>query len=112
VTNRVVKDPNFPLEHVQITDFKSKAPQFFARAHQSDLLVTRGGETLGYVVSPEHYQFFVELVIAAGEQATTLFLDSVAQRHGGLGRLDSAVERARRGEIASAEQEAAVFGER
>lgn len=111
MTNLVTKDPNFPLEHVQVTELKSKGSQLFEKAQKADLVITRQGETLGYVVNPAHYQFFIDMVTEAGERATKVFLETYAKRHGGLTRLDAAVAQARRGDFITPEQEAELFGD-
>jgi prevent-host-death family protein len=111
VSNAVIKDPNFPMEHAQISDLKSKAPQLFERVRHADVMITRNGETLGYVVSPEHFQFLVDAVVEAGASATKTFLNNHAKRHGNLDRLDAAWQSAQRGEMASRDDEASVFGD-
>lgn len=111
MTNAVIKDPNFPMEHAQISDLKSNAPKLLERLRRADLMITRNGETLGYVVSPEHFQFLVDAVIEAGASTTKTFMDRYTERHGSLDRLDGAWQASLNGEVASPDEEARVFGD-
>ena len=56
---KIVKDPIFPLKQVRLIELKNTA-QILEMAKHADLLFTRNGETVAYLVSPEHYEVLVD----------------------------------------------------
>lgn len=109
---KVVKDPGFPMKHTQITDLKNKTKQVTDEVAEADVMVIRNGETVCYMVNPAHYEAMVAAVMEAGVKATETFLKNYQERNGSLTRLDASYNAAQRGEFASADQVAQVFGSR
>ena len=108
--NKIVKDPTFPMKHVQVTDLKNTV-RIAEMAKDADVLVTRNGETVAYLVSPEHYEALVDRDRQNRAAVTAAFLESYKAQHGSLDRLDEAVAASRRGSWATPEEEAEVFGD-
>lgn len=53
--NTVVKDPDFPMKPAQVTELKNTA-KIAEMAKGADVLVTRNGETVAYLINPDHYK--------------------------------------------------------
>ncbi len=58
MNNRVIKDPTFPMRHAQVTELKNTA-KIAELAKDADVLITRNGETIAYLVNPEHYEVLI-----------------------------------------------------
>ena len=109
-SHAVVKDPNFPLRHTLITELKNNTKQLVEDVAQADVMVTRNGQTLCYMVNPAHYEAMVAALVEAGGLATQAFLAAKQQGEGGLEALDASYLAARQGRVASAAEVAQVFG--
>ena len=96
------------MRHAQVTELKNTA-KVADLAKDADVLITRNGETIAYLVNPEHYEALIsawnELRIKVSQTA----LSSYEQQHGSLQRLDEAIAAAQQGEWATPEEEAEVF---
>ncbi len=108
--NTVVKDPDFPMKHAQVTELKNTA-KIAEMAKDADVLVTRNGETVAYLVNPDHYEALIANWLETRKAVTAAFLKSYSEQHGSLERLDEAIAASRRGEYATPEEEAKVFGD-
>lgn len=108
----VVKDPTFPMKHTQITELKNNTKKVTDEVTDADVMVIRNGETVCYMVNPVHYEAMVAAVMEAGVKATETFIKNYQERSGGLTRLDASYNAAQRGEFASADAVAKVFGRR
>lgn len=106
--NLVVKDPNYPLRHAQITEFKNTS-KVVTIAQDADVLVTKNGETVFYMVNPQHFEALVEIAKEAGAQATEAFLANYSKRRG-ADALAQSYAAALRGEVAPEAAEDAIFG--
>lgn len=73
----IVKDPDFPLQHVQITELKNTT-KMTEQVKESDILITRNGESVAYLVNPSHY----EALVTHWNQTHTLTLAERFLRHG------------------------------
>lgn len=107
----IAKDPDFPLQHVQITELKNTT-KMAEQVKESDILITRNGETVAYLVNPSHY----EALVTHWNQTHTLtlaerFLRGYEQTHGTLERLDEAYAAAEQSEWATEDEVAEVFGD-
>ncbi|HEY9900645.1 MAG TPA: hypothetical protein V6D00_15815 [Pantanalinema sp.] len=108
--NTVVKNPDFPLRHAQITELKN-TKKIAEEVEASDILIVRNGETVGYLVNPAHYEALIEAWKDAASKTTKAFLKAYEKRHGALDRLDSAYAASLQGEHASEEEVRAIFGD-
>jgi hypothetical protein len=97
------------MRHAQITDLKN-TKKLAEEAREADVLVSWNGETVFYVVNPLHYEALVSAALEAGSRTTEAFLASYERRRGSLAGLDAAHAASVRGEWASADEEAGVFG--
>ena len=98
----IAKDPNYPLKHAQITELKDTR-KIAEAVRDSDIVIIRNGDTVGYLVNPDHYEALVAAAQEAGQRATETFLANRARRLGTLESLDTSYAAARRGEWASDE---------
>jgi hypothetical protein len=105
----VTKDPGYPMMHVQMSDLKD-TKRIAEDVRSADLMLIRGSETVGYIVSPAHYEALVAAATESDHRNTERFLALYAERHGGLARLDESYQMALRGEFASEDEVAKVFG--
>jgi PHD/YefM family antitoxin component YafN of YafNO toxin-antitoxin module len=110
MSNTVIKDPDFPMRHAQVTELKNTA-KIAEMAKDADILVTRNGETVAYLVNPNHYETLIKNWLEIRKAVTDTFLKSYEQQHGSLERLDEAISASRRGEFATQEAEVEVFGD-
>jgi len=109
--DKLVKDRDFPLQHLPISQFKD-ANNIAQQVKESDILISDNGETVAYIVSPAHYQALVDsLHQTSTATIAERFLEGYAMTHGGLERLARAVEAAKRGEWASSDEVESVFGD-
>ena len=108
MNNSVIKDPTFPMRHAQVTELKNTA-KIADLAKDADVLITRNGETIAYLVNPEHYEVLISAWNELRVKVSQIVLSSYEQQHGGLQRLDEAIVAAQRGEWATPEEEAEVF---
>ena len=109
MNNSAIKDPTFPMRHAQVTELKNTA-KIADLAKDADVLITRNGETIAYLVNPEHYE---ALILAWNElriKVSQTVLSSYEQQHG-MQRLDEAIAAVQRGEWATPEEEAEVFND-
>jgi len=106
--NSVIKDPMFPMRHTQVTELKNTA-KIAELAKDADVLITRNGETIAYLVNPEHYEAMISAWNELRVKVSQTVLSSYEQQHGGLQRLDTAITAAQQGEWATPEEEAEVF---
>lgn len=106
----VAKDPHFPLRHTLITELKSNPKRVLDEVQQADLMVTRNGETLCYMVSPAHYEALVAASQWASQQHTEAFLAARSQRPGGLAALDASYAAAQAGQFVADDEVAEAFG--
>ncbi|NJO43300.1 MAG: type II toxin-antitoxin system Phd/YefM family antitoxin [Cyanobacteria bacterium CRU_2_1] len=58
MNNSVIKDPTFPMRHTQVTELKNTA-KIADLAKDVDVLITRNGETIAYLVNPERYEALI-----------------------------------------------------
>lgn len=58
MNNSVIKDPAFPMRHAQVTELKNTA-KIADLAKDADVLITRNGETIAYLVNPGHYEALI-----------------------------------------------------
>lgn len=58
---------------------------------QSDLLITRNGETVAYMLTPEHYEALIARAQGTCARATETFLKNYQQRQGNIHRLAAEV---------------------
>ncbi|MBE9125453.1 MULTISPECIES: hypothetical protein [unclassified Coleofasciculus] len=110
MSNIIVKDPDFPLRHAQVTELKNTA-KIAEMARNADVLVTRNGETVAYLVNPNHYEALIKNWLETKQAITPAFLKTYEQQHGSLERLEEAIATSHRGEFATPEEEAEVFGD-
>ena len=111
VMDKIVKDPDFPLQQLQIERLKD-ASEIAQQVKESDLLITDNGEAVAYIVNPAHYRALVDRL--HGDNTATIaerFLEGYAREHGSLERLDRAYGAAKRGEWASSDEVESVFGD-
>ena len=109
--DKIVKDPDFPLQQVQIDRLKDPN-EIAQQVKKSDLLITNNGEAIAYIVNPAHYQELVERLHQINTSTIgEIFLEGYAREHGSLERLDRAYEAAKRGEWASSDEVESVFGD-
>lgn len=111
-SHAIVKDPNFPMKHTQITELKNNTKKVTDEVSEADVMVIRNGETVCYMVGPEHYEAMVAAVMEAGVKSTETFLKNYEKRNGSLAPLDASYAAAKRGEVASADNVKRVFGRR
>ena len=112
--DKIVKDPDFPLQHADIGKLQkpNEITQIVKTVKDSDLLITDNGETVAYLVSPSHYEALVNHWYQTNAATVSdRFLQSYAETHGSLERLDRAYEAAERGEWASSNEVENVFGD-
>lgn len=108
MNNSVIKDPTFPMRHAQVTELKNTA-KIADLAKDADVLITRNGETIAYLVSPEHYEAMISAWNELRIKVSQTLISSYEEQHGGLQRLDAAIAAAQQGEWATPEEEAEVF---
>jgi PHD/YefM family antitoxin component YafN of YafNO toxin-antitoxin module len=116
MNNSVIKDPTFPMRHAQVTELKNTA-KIADLAKDADVLITRNGETIAYLVNPEHYEALISAWNELRVKVSQTVLSSYEQQHGGLPRLDAAIlcettepnAAAQRAEWATPEEETKVF---
>lgn len=108
MNNRVIKDPTFPMRHAQVTELKNTT-KIAELAKDADVLITRNGETIAYLVNPEHYEALVSAWNELRIKTSQAVLSSYEQQHGSLQRLDEAIAASQRREWATPEEEAEVF---
>jgi len=77
-------------------------------ARDADVLITRNGETIAYLVNPEHYEAMISAWNELRTKVSQTVLSSYKQQHGGLQQLDGVIAATQRGEWATPE-EAEVF---
>jgi PHD/YefM family antitoxin component YafN of YafNO toxin-antitoxin module len=108
---KIVKDPDFPLQQLQIDRLKD-ASELAQQVKESDLLITDNGEAVAYIVNPAHYRALVDR-LHEDNTATIAerFIEGYAREHDGLERLDRAYGAAQRGEWASSDEVESVFGD-
>lgn len=75
--DKLVKDRDFPLQHLSISQFKD-ANNIAQQVQESDILLSDNGETVAYIVSPAHYQALVDRL---QETSTATIVDAVPRRH-------------------------------
>lgn len=110
MNNSVIKDPTFPMRHAQVTELKNTA-KIADLAKDADVLITRNGETIAYLVNPEHYEALISAWSELRIKVSQTVLSSYEQQHGSLQRLDEAIFTAQRGEWATPEEEAEIFND-
>jgi PHD/YefM family antitoxin component YafN of YafNO toxin-antitoxin module len=110
MNNSVIKDPTFPMRHAQVTELKNTA-KIADLAKDADVLITRNGETIAYLVNPEHYEALISAWNELRVKVSQTLISSYEQQHGDLQRLDAAIAAAQRGEWATPEEEAEVLGD-
>jgi PHD/YefM family antitoxin component YafN of YafNO toxin-antitoxin module len=108
MNNSVIKDSTFPMRHAQVTELKNTA-KIADLAKDADVLITRNGKTIAYLVNPEHYEAMISAWNALRIKVSQTVLSSYEQHHGGGQRLDAAIAAAQQGEWATPEEEAEVF---
>jgi len=108
MNNSVIKDPTFPMRHAQVTKLKNTA-KIADLAKDAVVLITRNGETIAYLVNPEHYEAMISAWNERRIKVSQTVLSSYEQQHGGLQRLDGVILSAQREEWATTEEEAEVF---
>ena len=86
MTSNVVKDPNFPMQHVKITDLKNTV-KITEMVKESDLLIIRNGETVAYMLTPEHYEALIANTKEACISAMETFLTNYHRSQENLHRL-------------------------
>jgi len=87
--SNVIKDPNFPMQHVKITDLKNTV-KIAEMVQESDLLIIRNGETVAYMLTPEHYEALIAMKDAC-TRAMERFLVNYHRRHANLHQLAQAM---------------------
>jgi PHD/YefM family antitoxin component YafN of YafNO toxin-antitoxin module len=110
MNNSVAKDPIFPMRHAQVTELKNTA-KIGELVKDADVLITRNGETIAYLVNPEHYEAMISVWNEFCIKVSQTVLSSYEQQHGSLQRLDQAIASVHRGEWATPEEEAEVFAD-
>ncbi|MGK7903807.1 MAG: hypothetical protein AB4352_20865 [Hormoscilla sp.] len=90
MASNVVKDPNFPMQHVKITDLKNTA-KITEMVKESDLLIIRNGETVAYMLTPEHYEALIANTREACISAMETFLVNYHRSQANLHRLAEAM---------------------
>ena len=110
MNNTVIKDPVFPMRHAQVTELKNTA-KIGELVKDADILITRNGETVAYLVNPEHYEAMISAWNELRIKISQSVLSSYEQQHGSLQRLDEAISSAHRGEWVTPAQESEVFEE-
>jgi PHD/YefM family antitoxin component YafN of YafNO toxin-antitoxin module len=108
MNNSVIKDPTFPMRHTQVTELKNTA-KIADLAKDADVLITRNGETIAYLVNPDHYEAMISAWNELRMKVSQSVLSSYEQQHGDLQRLDEAIASAQGGEWATPEEEGTVF---
>ena len=96
------------MRHVQVTELKNTA-KIADLAKDADVLITRNGETIAYLVNPEHYEAMISAWNTLRVKISQTVLSSYEQQYGGLQRLNEAIATAQQGEWATPEEEAKVF---
>ena len=96
------------MRHAQVTELKNTA-KIADLAKDADVLITRNGETIAYLVNPEHYEAMISAWNELRIKVSQTLISSYEQQHRGLQRLDAAIAVAQRGEWATPEEEAEVF---
>lgn len=59
MSNTVVKDNKFPMKHAQVTELENTS-KIAEMVKEADILVTRNGQTIAYLVNPKHYEVLVK----------------------------------------------------
>ncbi len=90
MASNVIKDPNFPMQHVKITDLKNTA-KITEMVKESDLLIIRNGETVAYMLTPEHYEALIANTREACIGAIETFLVNYHRSQANLHRLAKAM---------------------
>lgn len=85
------------MRHAQVTELKNTA-KVADLAKDADVLITRNGETIAYLVNPEHYEALIAAWNELRIKVSQTVLSSYEQQHRGLKRLDEAIAAAQRGE--------------
>lgn len=83
MNNSVIKDPTFPMRHAQVTELKNTA-KIADLARDADVLITRNGETIAYLVSPEHYEAMISTWNELRVKVSQTLISSYEQQDGGL----------------------------
>ena len=98
--NNICKDPNFPMQHLRITELKNTT-KIIEMVQQSDLLITRNGETVAYLLTPEHYEALIARAQGTCASATETFLKNYQRRQGNIHRLAEEVTTSMQGKRAT-----------
>ena len=85
------------MRHAQVTELKNTA-KIADLAKDADVLITRNGETIAYLVNPEHYEALISAWNELRIKVSQTLLSSYEQQHGGLQRLDATIATAQQGE--------------
>ena len=83
MNNSVIKDPTFLMRHAQVTELKNTA-KIADLAKDADILITRNGETIAYLVNPERYEAMISAWNELGIKVSQTVLSSYEQENGQL----------------------------
>lgn len=78
------------MRHAQVTELKNTA-KIADLARDADVLIARNGETIAYLVNPEHYEAMISAWSELRVKVSQTVLSSHEQQPGGLQRLDAAI---------------------